>query len=43
MPEVTFKEGINNAMANINDYKDAPVWTPEKIKDATHAWFHYYK
>ena len=24
---------------NINDWKEAPVWTPETIKEATKSWF----
>ena len=25
----------------IKDWKDAPVWTPESIKEATKSWFKY--
>ena len=27
----------------IDNWKDAPVWTPEKIKKATKKWFFYLK
>ena len=28
-------------LKNINDWKDAPIWTPKKINQATKKWFHY--
>ena len=28
-------------LENLNDWKDAPVWTPETIKEATSEWFKY--
>ena len=40
-PEVAFEDGIKNVLKHIDDYKEAPLWTPEKIKDATKSWFHY--
>ncbi len=26
-------------LKNINNWKDAPVWTPKKIQKATKVWF----
>ena len=26
-------------LKNINDWKEATVWTPETIKEATKSWF----
>ena len=40
-PRVSFGEGIENILENINYWKDAPVWTPEKIGEATKDWFKY--
>ncbi|MCZ8157148.1 MAG: SDR family oxidoreductase [Leptospira sp.] len=40
-PKVSIEEGIKNLLANIDYWRDAPVWTPEKIKDATSDWFKY--
>jgi len=40
-PKVAFEEGVKILIDNINDYKNAPVWTPEKIGIATREWFNY--
>jgi len=40
-PRVSFKEGVNNILEKIDYWRDAPVWTPESIKEATAEWFKY--
>jgi len=40
-PQVTFPEGVRMVLEQIDHWKDAPVWTPEKIQDATKEWFEY--
>jgi len=40
-PKVTFEEGVKDVLANIEHWKDAPVWTPESISHATKDWFKY--
>lgn len=40
-PKVTLEEGVKHILDNIDYWKEAPVWTPEKIKDATADWFKY--
>jgi len=30
-------------MANLDYWRDAPVWTPDRIADATQDWFKYIK
>lgn len=40
-PEVPFEEGVKIMLKNINYWKKAPVWTAEKIADATREWFEY--
>ena len=30
-------------MKNLNNWKNAPVWTPKKIDKATKVWFKYLK
>lgn len=40
-PRVSFEEGIKGILKNIDYWKDAPVWTPEKIEEATKDWFKY--
>jgi|TARA_B100001059_G_C17777637_1_gene552229 UDP-glucose 4-epimerase len=38
-PQTNIKEGIGSLLKKIEYWKDAPVWTPNKIKRATKAWF----
>jgi UDP-glucose 4-epimerase len=38
-PQVSFEQGVAEMLARIDDWRDAPVWTPEAIEDATRAWF----
>lgn len=40
-PKVTLEEGVAELLKHIDDYKDAPLWTPEKIDEATKEWFRY--
>ena len=40
-PKTDFESGIKTAMANLEVWKDAPVWTPESIEVATEEWFKY--
>jgi len=40
-PRVSFEEGVNNILEQIDYWRDAPVWTPESIKEATTEWFKY--
>ncbi len=39
--EVSLEEGVAKLMENIDYWKNAPVWTPDKIADATADWFKY--
>jgi len=38
-PKITIEEGIKDLLNKINNWKDAPVWTPKSIKKATKTWF----
>lgn len=38
-PKISFEEGVKMMLENIEWWKDAPVWTPEKIDNATKKWF----
>lgn len=40
-PQVTFEQGIGVLLRNIDAWRDAPVWTPDSIADATADWFKY--
>ena len=42
-PEVKFEDGIKEMLKEINNWKDAPLWTPKKIKKATKTWFSFLK
>lgn len=40
-PKVKFEEGVRRILERIDDFRDAPVWTPESIATATQDWFRY--
>jgi len=40
-PQVSLEEGVGLLLEDIDYWRDAPVWTPEKIEDATKDWFKY--
>jgi UDP-glucose 4-epimerase len=42
-PTISFKDGVNKMMNEIEKWKDAPLWTPKKIKKATRVWFKFMK
>jgi UDP-glucose 4-epimerase len=41
IPEVSFEEGVAIMLEHIEHWRQAPVWTPDKIADATAGWFQY--
>lgn len=38
-PEVTFEEGVQRVLDNIDYWSEAPLWNPDNIADATKTWF----
>ena len=40
-PKVSFEEGVQNILDNIDYWKKAPLWTPASIGKATRQWFKY--
>jgi UDP-glucose 4-epimerase len=40
-PKVSFEDGVGRLVAQIEHWRDAPVWTAERIADATRDWFKY--
>jgi UDP-glucose 4-epimerase len=38
-PKVSFEEGVGRILAEIDYWREAPLWTPESIADATKTWF----
>jgi UDP-glucose 4-epimerase len=39
--KVTFPEGVRAMLGHIEDWRTAPLWTPEKIEVATRTWFEH--
>jgi len=39
--KVSFEEGVRQMLAHIEDWRRAPVWTPNTIAEATTDWFRY--
>jgi UDP-glucose 4-epimerase len=40
-PKVTFAEGVKAMLANLDYWRDAPVWTAASIEHATRDWFRF--
>lgn len=40
-PQVPFEEGVARMMADIERWKDAPLWDASSIAEATRTWFTY--
>jgi len=40
-PQISIEEGIAEILKNIDYWRDAPVWTPDSIAEATKDWFRY--
>ena len=38
-PVVSFEDGVARMLEDINEWRDAPLWTPETIAEATDTWF----
>ena len=38
-PKVSFEDGVGRILANIDYWREAPLWTPETIATATKTWF----
>ena len=39
--KISFEEGVQKVLANIDYWAKAPVWTPDSIGVATEDWFKY--
>jgi UDP-glucose 4-epimerase len=40
-PQVRFEDGVRDLLTHIAAWRDAPLWTPESIAEATRDWFRY--
>ena len=38
-PKVPIEDGISKVLKEIDYWRNAPVWTPETIKEETKVWF----
>ena len=38
-PKISFEEGVKRVLDEIDYWKEAPVWTPQTIQQATKVWF----
>jgi UDP-glucose 4-epimerase len=40
-PKISIEEGVAELLKHIDYWKEAPVWTPDKIQEATSDWFKF--
>lgn len=40
-PNVSFEDGVARMVAEIDNWRDAPLWEPASIAEATKTWFKY--
>jgi UDP-glucose 4-epimerase len=40
-PQVSFEQGVAKIVANIDYWRNAPLWDPESIAKATRSWFEH--
>ena len=40
-PQVSFDRGVANIVANIEYWRNAPLWNPDSIEEATKTWFQF--
>ena len=38
-PELSFKDGVGKVLENIEYWREAPLWEPDSIAEATKTWF----
>ena len=40
-PQVSFEDGVARMLEDIEAWRDAPLWDPQSIAEATKTWFQY--
>ena len=40
-PQISIEDGVSKMLEHIDYWREAPVWTPDTIADATKDWFFY--
>ena len=38
---VPFEDGVRRMLVDIDRWRDAPLWDPDRIAEATKTWFPY--
>ena len=38
-PQVSFEQGVGKILAEIDYWREAPLWDPDSISQATETWF----
>jgi len=41
MPSISIEEGVEKILEDIDYWKEATVWNPDSISEATEDWFKY--
>jgi UDP-glucose 4-epimerase len=41
MPAVSFEAGVAAMLGDLEQWRSAPLWTPDSIATATKTWFQY--
>ena len=41
LPNVSFEQGVNLMINNLQDWKEAPLWDKDNIEKATETWFKF--
>lgn len=41
--KTSFEQGVQKILDRIEDFRDAPLWEPKSIQEATKTWFQYLK
>ena len=41
--KTSFEDGVQKILDKIDDFKDAPLWEPDSIQQATKTWFEHLK
>jgi UDP-glucose 4-epimerase len=40
-PRVSFEDGVSKVLSNIDYWRNAPLWDPDSIAQATRTWFEF--
>jgi UDP-glucose 4-epimerase len=39
--QIEFAQGVRRMLADIDHWREAPLWNPQSIAEATKTWFKY--